>query len=134
MIASNFAFLEKLFGSGKAFLRFSAAITAISFILVAIFPNIITVILFILLAGGFGLTRLELMFAYMNKLIPSEQRATILSSISMFRRFALVFLNPLIGITTDHSLRLALLFVGLLPILVLLFSPIKQEMLEGENE
>lgn len=130
LIASNFVFFEKLFGSGKAFLRFSAIITSFSFILAAIFPNILTAFLFIVLAGGFGLTRLELMTAYMNKFIPSKQRATVLSSISMFRRFALVLLNPLIGFTADHSLRLAFLVVGLLPLMVFLFSPIEQEMLD----
>lgn len=130
-ISSNFMFFEKIFCSGKAFLKFSAIITSFSFILTAIFPNIITAFLFIVLAGGFGLTRLNLMTVYMNRFIPSSQRATVLSSISMFRRFALVLLNPIIGFTADHSLRLALLVVGLLPLIVILFSPIKQEMLEN---
>lgn len=130
LIASNFVFFEKLFGSAKAFLKFSALITSFSFILTAIFPNIFTVFLFIIFAGGFGLTRLELMTAYMNRFIPSEQRATILSSVSMFRRFALVLLNPVIGFTADHSLRLAFLVVGLLPLIVFFFSPIEQEMLD----
>lgn len=131
VIAANFVRLEKLFGSGKAYLGFSALITSAAFLLTAAFPNMVTVILFVILAGGFGLTRLELMLAYMNKFIPSEQRATVLSSISMFRRFALVFLNPAIGFTADHSLRLALLVVGILPLLVFFFSPVEQEMLEA---
>jgi len=130
LIASNFVRLEKFFGSGKAYLRFTAIITSTAFFMVAAFPNIITVVLLIILAGSFGLTRLELMFAYMNRFIPSEQRATVLSSISMFRRFALVLLNPVIGFTADHSLRLALVLVGLLPLLVFFFSPIEQETLE----
>ena len=130
LIASNFVRLEKLLGSGKAYLRFTAIITSVAFLITAAFPSIVTVILLIILAGGFGLTRLELMSAYMNRFIPSEQRATVLSSISMFRRFALVLLNPVIGFTADHSLRLALIVVGLLPLLVLFFSPIEQEVLE----
>jgi len=130
LIASNFTRLEKLFGSGKAYLSFSAFITGIAFIITAVFPNIYTVILFIILAGGFGLTRLELMSAYMNRFIPSEQRATVLSSISMFRRFALVLLNPIIGLAADRSLSLALIIVGILPLLVFFFSPIEQETLE----
>ncbi len=130
IIAANFSFLEKLFGNTKGLLKFSAIATSGAFILVAVFPNIITILLFILFAGGFGLTRFELMSAYMNRFIPSEQRATVLSSISMFRRFSLVFLTPIIGFTADHSLRLAFLVVGLLPLLVFLFSPVEQEMLE----
>lgn len=130
LISRNFVFLEKLFGSGKKLLKFSAIITAFTFLLTAAFPSIVTILLFIILAGGFGLTRLELMSAYMNKFIPSEQRATVISSISTFRRLALVLLNPFIGFTADYSLRLALLTVGLLPLLVFLFSPLKQEMLD----
>lgn len=132
LIAGNFVALEKFFGSGKTYFRFTAIITGLAFLVTAAFPNLITVMVFIVLAGGFGLTRLELMSAYMNKLIPSGQRATVLSSISMLRRFALVILNPAIGFMADHSLQLALLAVGLLPFLVFLFSPIKQEMLESD--
>jgi MFS family permease len=127
LISSNFVRLEKLFGSGKKYFRFTAMVTALSFFLAALHPNLFTITLLIIFAGGFGLTRLDLMNAYMNKHIPSEQRATILSSISMFRRLALVFLNPIIGFTADHSLRLALLIVGLLPLTIFIFSPLRNQ-------
>lgn len=65
----------------------------------------------------------------MNKFIPSEKRATVLSSISMFRRLALVILNPVVGFSADQSLSAALILVGLLPLAVFFFSPIEQEML-----
>lgn len=129
LIASNFTRLEKVFGSSRAFLRYGALFVALAFFVVALAPNIVTIMLFIIVAGGFGLTRLELMFAYMNKFIPSERRATVLSSISMFRRFALIPLNPFIGLVADQSLQVALLFIGILPLLVFLFSPIEHEML-----
>lgn len=127
LIASNFGYFEKIFGSGRSFLIFSAIITSISFFAVAIFPNILTLVLFILLAGGFGITRFELMSSYMNKFIPSEQRATVISSISMLKRFALVILNPIIGFAADRSLGLAFFILGLIPLLVFLFSPIRQK-------
>lgn len=128
LIATNFGYFEKIFGSGKSFLSFSAIITSISFIMVAIFPSLFTFIFFILFAGGFGITRFELMSSYMNKFIPSEQRATVISSISMFKRFALVILNPIIGFAADRSVGMAFLILGLIPLLVFLFSPIKQKM------
>lgn len=130
LVSSNFERLTKLFGSDKNYLRASLIIVVVSFLLVAAWPNLITVSILIVLGGGFGLTRLSLMSSYMNKFSPSEERATILSSISMFNRFALVILNPIIGFTADHSLRLAALVVGLLPLILFLFSPIEQEMLE----
>lgn len=121
LVTSNTSRFEKIFGSTEGFLNFSAIVTAASFILLAAKPNIITIALFLIFAGGFGLTRLKIMSGYMNKLIPSSERATVISSISMFRRVGLVFLNPLIGYTADSSLRLALLVVGILPLLSLPF-------------
>lgn len=128
IVASNFTHLEKIFGSPKSFLSFSALITATAFLMVAIFPNIITIILFVALAGGFGLTRIEFMNSFTNTLIPSAQRATVLSSISMFRRLFLVILNPVVGLLADKSLTWALLFVFTLPLVIFLFSPLRKEM------
>ncbi len=70
------------------------------------------------------------MWAYMHKYIPSEKRATVSSSISMFRRFTLMPMNIAVGFIAVQSLQVALLFIGILPLLVFLFSPIEQEMLE----
>lgn len=133
LIASNFVRLERIFGSGKKYLQFTAFITALMFFITAIFPNIFTIILFIIFAGGFGLTRFELMSSYMNKFIPSDKRATVLSAISMFKRFFLIFLNPLIGFTADHSIKITLLIIGLLPMIIFFFSPINQKMLDSED-
>lgn len=130
LVASNFTRLENIFRGPKNLLTFSALATAVGFILVALMPNLLTEIIFLVLAGGFGLTRAELMGAYMNKFIESHQRATVLSSISMLRRISLVVLNPLVGLAADHSLNLALLLLGVLPLLVFLFSPLKKEILE----
>lgn len=132
LVTSNFSLLIKLFGSDKNMLKFSAFSTSFSFILAAAFPSIWTIALLLIFAGGFGLTRIELMGAYMNRLIPSRQRATVLSSISMFRNLALVLLNPLVGFAADHSLSLALLLVGIIPLTVFLFSPVEQGMLDEE--
>ncbi|HLD22173.1 MAG TPA: MFS transporter [Patescibacteria group bacterium] len=121
LIAANFIFFEKWFRSAKLFIVFSALITSVAFILTAVFPNMYMIVFFIVFAGGFGLTRSEFLSAHMNTFIPSPQRATILSSISMFQRFLLVVLNPIIGYIADHSIRSALVIVGVLPLLSLLF-------------
>ena len=133
IISSNFSFFEKLCASTKAFLQYTALITALSFLLVVIYPHIVTIMIFVICGGGFGLTRIELMNVYMNKLIPSEQRATVLSSISMLRRFALVPLNPFIGFVADASIRLAMFILVLLPLSVFFFSPIEKEIFEDSH-
>ncbi|HEY4526217.1 MAG TPA: MFS transporter [Candidatus Paceibacterota bacterium] len=130
LIASNFAKLEKIFKSSLNYVKFSSFITGAMFVLVAIWPSKASVILFTVLAGGFSLTRMEFVSAHMNKLIPSAERATVLSAISMLRRIALVVLNPIVGFMADYSLYLTLGLLGGLTFVVTIFSPIKKEMLD----
>ncbi len=130
LLSSNFEFLEKTFGSAQAFLKTSALIIGILFLLVAAFPSVLTVLLFVVIGGGLSMSRSTLINVYMNKHIPSEQRATVLSSITMVSRITLAITGPLVGIMADHSLRGTIFIVGLLPLAVFLFSPLKQEVLE----
>lgn len=127
LISASFVRLENLVGGIKNYLRLSALITAGGFFLVALYPHPITIGLFLVLAGGFGLTRMELMNSYINGFIPSEQRATVLSAISMFRRVALVFLNPVVGLMADKALVIPLVFLALLALAVFFFSRLGQE-------
>lgn len=131
LIASNFIKLERLFGSGARFFRYTAMFIAIPFFLVAMYPSLGSVLLFIVISGGLGMTRIELMSSYMNRLIPSGERATVISSISMLRRFTLMFLNPLVGLMANWSLPMALGFVGILPLAVFFWSPVKKEVYES---
>lgn len=115
-ISANFKLIEKIIGQGKKYLTVSALLTSLSFFIVAIYPNLFSVFLLILLAGGLGLTRSTYITAMANHYIKSKERATVLSSVSMLRRFSLIILNPLVGFTADRSLGLALFLVGLLPL------------------
>jgi MFS family permease len=130
LVSANFVRLEKWLGSGAAYFRATALVTALAFTLPVVLPGVVSVIVLVVFAGGFGLTRAELMSSYLNRHIPSTERATILSFVSMLRRLALVLLNPLIGVTADSSLKFALLLVALLPLSAFLFSPLKQKMLD----
>lgn len=130
VITHQFVHIEGLLGSAKKYIAITAILTAFGFFAAGLFPSIWTVLLLVIFAGGFGLTRMDLMSSYMNTFIPSEQRATVLSTISMFRRFGLVILNPLIGLAADHSLQLALIILGIFPLLIFFFSPVEQKMFE----
>jgi len=130
LVSANFVRLETWFKGTTQFLKFGALATGLSMIIVALWPNMLTIAMMVIFAGGFGLTRIELISSYMNKHIPSEKRATVLSSISMFRRLALVILNPLVGLMADLSLSWAILSTGLLALIVFFFSPIKREMMD----
>lgn len=116
LVAANFTQLEKVLGAGKKYLRSSAILTTLSFVLVALFPSTLTLIIFLMVGGGIGITRATYISAIAQKHIPSHSRTTTLSSIAMLRRLALVPLNPSIGAVATHSLTLALLVIGLLPL------------------
>lgn len=130
IISHNFEFLEKLFGSAKGYLRFSAIATGLAFILVAVLPSVFTIIIFILVAGGFGLSRRVFMSSYINKFIPSEQRATVLSSISTLGRLSIALANPVVGLIATQSIQVAAFCIGILPLALFFFSPIEHEMFE----
>jgi len=125
VIANNFEALSKLVGSKRKFIQLAALLTAIGFVVAALHQSYLTLFLFLVLAGGFGLTRMKLMLAYMHRFIPSDKRSTVGSSISMFQRFALVVLNPIVGILADWSLSVALFAVGLLAFSVFGWSVVR---------
>jgi MFS family permease len=118
VISGNFTFFEKKF-KFISYPKLSAILTTLGFLIVGLFPHLITALLFVILAGGFGMTRFAYLTAQMNRYIPSDKRATINSSISMLRRLALVIVNPLMGMSADRSLRTTLVILGLIPALVL---------------
>lgn len=126
LVSSNFEKLEKLLGSASQYLRFTALLTGIAFIITAIYPTTWTVLLFVAFAGGFGMTRMQFVTAKVNKLIDSHQRATVLSFINMMRRLSYAVMNPIVGLIATQSLRGALLFVAVFPLAVFFFSPMKK--------
>lgn len=117
----NIHLTEKLFGSEKMFVNATAFIVSASLLLVAAFPSIVTVVTAIVLIGGFASVRTSYLNTTMNEFIPSEQRATVLSSTSTINMLVYAVANPVVGYIADHSLRLAFLGVGLLPLVAFFF-------------
>lgn len=122
LVSSHFHVLERVIGEGKSYLRNSAILVTLVFILAAAFPHPISLTLLIVIGGGIGYTRATYISSLANKHIDSAHRATTLSSIGMVRRLALVILNPLIGLVATRSLPLALLIVGFFPLISLLIK------------
>lgn len=89
----------------------SFCIVTLAFILALFSRQVLPLLLFAMIAGGFGYTRLIYLSASLHELIPSSKRATVISSLSMFRRFFQMFLDPVIGVLMDIRLRLAVLFI-----------------------
>ncbi len=129
IISFSFGLPKKLLG--HHIFTLTGLLVAASFLLAGTIPSTATLAFFLLIGGGFGLTRSELIAADLNHHIPSESRATVNSGISMFTRVSQAVLNPFVGLLVDYSLRLALLVVGLLPLLALKF-PLKPEVTENK--
>jgi hypothetical protein len=117
VVASQFKRIIKIFRSPANALLFGAIVTSLTIIISSVFPSVYTVILMLIFAGGFGLTRLDLIASHTHKYIRSNDRASVASSLSMFRRFAQAIFNPIIGLLADKSLVGAIFITGLLPLI-----------------
>lgn len=127
VIINNFARLERLVGSKKRFLFLSAVITGVTYALgglAAIIPVTLTAIV---IGGGFGMTRKVLMLNYMNKFIPSEQRATAISVVSTLNNLVLVVVNPFFGRMMEWSLNYTLIILGIVAVIFALVSRVEEE-------
>lgn len=118
-VSTNFPMLERLLGKGGAYLKSSAVLVTLSFVFMALVPNYLTLALFIVIGGGIGYTRATYITAMAQKHIDSRIRSTTLSSIGMIRRLSLFILNPVIGGLATYSLNIAILVIGLLPLISL---------------
>lgn len=125
-IINNYALLERALGSKKRLVTLGAVMTGVMFIIGGLTNFLPLVLLSIVLGGGFGLSRTPLFISYMNKHIPSAKRATVLSTVSMLRRFALVVVNPLVGLLVDWSLNYALIILGAAAIAFALLSKVEE--------
>lgn len=126
LVSANFPLFEKIVGSPNRYLRLTALVTAILFMVVAIFPSPTTIILFAVVAGAVGLSRIEYIGICLQPFIPSDKRATVLSAVSMMRKFALFAANPIIGYLATISLGGTLLILSVFPLAIGLFSPARK--------
>lgn len=117
----NIHVTEKFFGTERMFVNATAFIVAAFLLLVALFPSVVTVVLAILFIGGFANARSSYLNAVMNEGIPDAQRATVLSVTSTITMLIFAIANPVVGFIADYSLRLAFLFIGLLPFTAFFF-------------
>jgi len=126
-VISNFSGLEKLLRTKKNLLILTTLLPGISFIILGISDNFIPIIAAILLCSAFGLSRGPLFSNYLNKFIPSGERATVLSTISMLRTFMIVILNPIAGLLGDWSISGTMIILGILLIIFTFLSPVREK-------
>lgn len=127
LFMNSYSRMEKWLGGKRRLIFVSSVVTGLAFIIGGLTKFVPLVILVIVLAGGFGLGRRPLFSNYLNKYIPSEKRATVLSSVSMLRKFTMVIMYPLVGLLVDQSLNYTLIGLGAVALIFALLSRVREE-------
>jgi len=126
-VIANFIRLEKLLGRKRRLLLLSAAVPGALFIMLGLVHTTVLVVAAIILCAAFGLSREPLFTSYMNKYIPSDKRATVLSTTSMLRTLAICIANPIAGFLADWSIPMTLVIIGCSILAFSMFSRIREE-------
>lgn len=131
LVLSHQSVLEKLFGSKKGVLMGGGILTGAAFIALGWSGSLWVAIPAIVLAFTFGLTRLPLFSSYMNKYIPSDKRATVLSASSMIRTLG-IFLSMLtLGKGLDRwPIQPTAIGIGVCLVALAVFSRIEEDHLK----
>jgi MFS family permease len=128
---SNVERLEVLLGSKRTLLVAATLVAGGAFVLLGLTSHLAVVAVLIVVGFSFSLPRIPIFSAYMNKYIPSEKRATVLSLTAMCRTLAIVVINPLIGLMADWSVAYTMIILGAGLVAAGLFSRIEERHLEG---
>ena len=123
MIAMRFLayLIEKI--SLRKTMIYVAIFVAVGFILAALFHNVFGIIMVLSLSGGLGLQIPNVMSKDINGEITGEQRATVLSFMSMARRLALTIFNPFIGLLVDSKgVFFAFAILGVISLFAIFFK------------
>ena len=122
--------LQKRYKNKKLFIQFYTMIPGIGFILMATIYFVPVSIALILIVIGFGFSRDLLLINGINKQIETNNRATVLSTISMIGSLLRTFLYPVIGFLVMWNLSATFILLGSVIIIVTLLSRIKNEYLK----
>jgi hypothetical protein len=130
LILNNIVRVEKFAGSKRTFLVGSTVIAGAMYLVLGLVHWLPVTILAIVLGFSFGLSRMPVFVSYMNKYIPSDKRATVLSSASMLRTLSLVVMNLISGSLAKWSVSGTMIVLGAGLILLTAFSRVEEEHLK----
>lgn len=126
LLLSSVERVEAWLGSKRRLLVWGSVLTGAAFLLLGASQALPLVVLGIVVAFTFGLTRVPIFSSYLNKYIPSDKRATVLSMTSMLRTLAIVIMNPLTGFLAERWLSWTLLALGAALVVFPVFSRVEE--------
>jgi len=121
-LLSRVAWVEHAVGGKARLVRLTAVVPALAMLGLAAATGVPASIALIVAAAAAGLGRPPLFSGPINRLIPSERRATVLSAVSAARTLAVAVVYPAVGAILDRSLVAALVFLGLLGLAAAAFA------------
>jgi MFS family permease len=127
IIQQSFSRFEQYLGQKRRLLVATALIAGIGFIGLGLAHAAWAIILMIVTTAGFGLSRTPLYISYMNKFIPSDKRATVLSVTSMARNIGIGLANLVAAAVAKWSLGHMMIVSGVIVIFFALATRVKEE-------
>jgi hypothetical protein len=107
-----------LVGGRRRLLRLAAVVPPLCLAGLAATASPTASIALSVVAAALGFARFPLFSADLNRHIPSEQRATVLSAVSALRTVGVAVLYPVFGFLVDRSLPLSLAVLGAVGLVV----------------
>ncbi len=123
--------VSALVGGHRQLVRIAAVVPALCLVGLATTTSPAASVLLSVVAGALGFARFPLFSADLNRHIPSDRRATVLSSVSALRTAAVAVLYPLFGFLVDRSLPLSLAVLGGLGLVVAFAAAAPREAFDG---
>jgi predicted MFS family arabinose efflux permease len=127
VIQQSFSRFEQYLGQKRRLLVATALVAGLGFVGLGLTRSPWAIVLMIVVAAGFGLSRTPLYISYMNKFIPSDKRATVLSVTSMARNMGIGVANLLAAALAKWSLGIMMIGSGAMIIIFALATRVKEE-------
>jgi hypothetical protein len=121
-LLSRVGWVEHVVGGKARLARLTALVPALAMLGLAAATGVPASIALIVAAAAAGLGRPPLFSGPINRLIPSERRATVLSAVSAARTLAVAMVYPAVGAILDRSLVATFAFVGVLGLAAAAFA------------
>lgn len=127
IVQQSFSRFEKYLGQKRRLLLVTALIAGGGFIGLGLSRSAWVIVPFIIATAGFGLSRTPLYISYMNKFIPSDKRATVLSVTSMARNIGIGVANLIAAAVAKWSLRYMMIISGIIILVLALATRVREE-------
>ncbi len=117
-------------GGHRRLVRLAAIVPALCLAGLAATANPVASVLLSVVAAALGFARFPLFSADLNRLIPADRRATVLSAVSALRTVGVAALYPVFGFLVDRSLPLSLAVLGAVGLVVAFAAAAPREAFE----